>query len=111
MPRLPWEDVSLALPLVLDAAAAADGSAFLLTENRSPSVPYAVIESDPLTVQKHVRAKERRFHLYVTPEIAALCEAPDAELQCGHIVHRVIADHQAFAGRFVDGRKRFPVIP
>ena len=78
MPRLPWEDVSLALPLVLDAAAAA---AFLLTENRSPSVPYAVIESDPLTVQKHVRAKERRLHLYVTPEIAALCEAPDAELR------------------------------
>ncbi|MBS1481512.1 MAG: hypothetical protein HP061_11890 [Christensenellaceae bacterium] len=81
MPRLPWEDVSLALPLVLDAAAAADGSAFLLTENRSPSVPYAVIESDPLTVQKHVRAKERRLHLYVTPEIAALCKAPDAELR------------------------------
>ena len=37
--------------------------------------------------------------------------ARKAELQCGHIVHRVVADHQAFAGRFVDGRKRFPVIP
>lgn len=79
--RLPWEDVSLALPLALDAATAADGSAFLLTENRSPSAPYAVIESDPLTVQKHVRANEHGLHLYVTPEIAALCKTPGAELR------------------------------
>lgn len=80
--RLPWEDLSLALPITQTASEASGGTAFLLAENGSTHAPYTITERAQLSILKHIRPDDAgRCTISVSAEIAALCRTPGAELR------------------------------